>query len=73
MFHAVLINMCLMEENRNEAILVNVVGSKKVADKCIEYGVDKMVMISTDKAVNPTSMRAVQAACRDYIRYWGWQ
>jgi FlaA1/EpsC-like NDP-sugar epimerase len=46
----------LMEENPCEAILVNVIGSKKVADKCIEYGVDKMVMISTDKAVNPTSI-----------------
>jgi FlaA1/EpsC-like NDP-sugar epimerase len=46
----------LMEENPCEAILVNVIGSKKVADKCIEYGVDKMIMISTDKAVNPTSI-----------------
>jgi FlaA1/EpsC-like NDP-sugar epimerase len=46
----------LMEENPCEAILVNVIGSKKVADKCIEYGVEKMVMISTDKAVNPTSI-----------------
>lgn len=44
----------LMEENPCEAVLVNVVGSRNVADKCIEYGVNKMVMISTDKAVNPT-------------------
>ncbi|MGM9748443.1 MAG: polysaccharide biosynthesis protein, partial [Candidatus Cryptobacteroides sp.] len=42
----------LMEENPCEAVLVNVAGSRNVADKCIEYGVEKMVMISTDKAVN---------------------
>ena len=46
----------LMEENPCEAVLVNVWGSKLVADKCIEYDVEKMVMISTDKAVNPTNV-----------------
>ncbi len=46
----------LMEENPCEAVLVNVAGSRNVANKCIEYGVDKMVMISTDKAVNPTNI-----------------
>lgn len=46
----------LMEENPCEAVFVNVVGSRNVADKCVEYGVDKMVMISTDKAVNPTNI-----------------
>lgn len=46
----------LMEENPCEAIRVNVHGTHTVADKCIEYDVEKMVMISTDKAVNPTNV-----------------
>ena len=46
----------LMEENPCEAVLVNVHGSRNVADKCIEYGTEMMVMISTDKAVNPTNI-----------------
>ena len=46
----------LMEENPCEAVLVNSVGSSFVAKKCLEYGVEQMVMISTDKAVNPTNI-----------------
>jgi FlaA1/EpsC-like NDP-sugar epimerase len=46
----------LMEENPCEAVMVNVSGSKNVADKCREYGVESMIMISTDKAVNPTNI-----------------
>ena len=46
----------LMEENPCEAVLANVCGSRSVADKCLEYDVDMMVMISTDKAVNPTNI-----------------
>lgn len=46
----------LMEENPCEAVFANVHGSRMVADKCVEYGVEMMVMISTDKAVNPTNI-----------------
>lgn len=46
----------LMEENPCESVRVNVIGTRNVADKCIEYNVDKMVMVSTDKAVNPTNV-----------------
>lgn len=46
----------LMEENPCEAVHANVIGSRNVADKCLEYDVDMMVMISTDKAVNPTNV-----------------
>ena len=46
----------LMEENPCEAVRVNVVGSRQVADMCVQYGVERMVMVSTDKAVNPTNI-----------------
>ncbi len=46
----------LMEENPCESVLVNVTGTRNVADKCIENDVEMMVMISTDKAVNPTNI-----------------
>ena len=46
----------LMEENPCEAIYTNVIGSRYVADMCVKYDVEKMVMISTDKAVNPTNI-----------------
>jgi len=46
----------LMERSPNEAIKNNVFGTKNVAEAAHEYGVERFVLISTDKAVNPTSM-----------------
>lgn len=46
----------LMEDNPAEAIKANVLGTKTIADKAVKFGVQKFVMISTDKAVNPTNI-----------------
>ena len=62
----------LMEENPCEAVLVNVAGSRNVADKCLEYGAEMMVMVSTDKAVNPTNiMGCTKRLAEIYVQSMG--
>lgn len=46
----------MMEFNPTEAIKVNVLGTQQVANLSVKYGVDRFVMVSTDKAVNPTNV-----------------
>ncbi|MGH2623424.1 MAG: UDP-N-acetylglucosamine 4,6-dehydratase family protein, partial [Sphingobacterium sp.] len=58
----------LMEQNPYEAILTNVWGSKNIADMADKYGAQKFVMVSTDKAVNPTNvMGATKRVSEIYV------
>ena len=59
----------LVESNIHEGILNNVVGTKNVIDTAIKYGVEKFVMISTDKAVRPTNvMGTTKRICELYAQ-----
>jgi FlaA1/EpsC-like NDP-sugar epimerase len=62
----------LMEMNPSEAISTNVGGTKIVADLAVKYETDKFVLVSTDKAVNPTSvMGASKRAAEIYTQALG--
>lgn len=70
LFHTAAIkHVPLSESNPDQAVLTNVLGTKCVADACLAHGVEAMVQVSTDKAVNPTSVigaskRAAEIYCQ---------
>ena len=60
----------IIEDNPTEAIRVNIIGTKNVANLALKHNINKFIMVSTDKAVNPTSIMGVSKRIAEiYVNY----
>lgn len=61
----------LMEANPDEAVLNNVCGTRNLVEMALRYRVERFVNVSTDKAVNPTSIMGASKRVAEYVVEWG--
>ncbi|AXJ00422.1 NDP-sugar epimerase [Cyclonatronum proteinivorum] len=61
----------LMEDNPEQAVFNNIMGTKNLVELALDYNVERFVNVSTDKAVNPTSVMGASKRVAEYVVEWG--